>query len=144
MLRDLTINKERAFQAMFPFNMKVTYSRTWVDTSLPLDRQQEVTERFVLGEVPCSVQSAVAANEGVLDNEYVILSPCLDMTPLTSVTLPEDATESYNLEVQMNGKTNHARGEEILSIDSHEIFRLHDLPIGCKIKVRITGRNWTW
>lgn len=129
---------------MFPYQMKVYYVRTWVDTSKPLDQWEEVTEEFLLGDVPCSVQSATSSNGAVLENEYIILSPCLDMSPKLDFTLPEDGTDLYKLEINMNGQTNTARGTEILSIDNIEVYKLYNMPIGCKIRVKKTGENWSW
>ena len=129
---------------MFPYQMKVYYERTWIDTSKPLDEQIEQTESFLLGDIPCSVQSAAATNGGIIENEYIILSPCLDMSPKLDFTLPEDGMELYRLEIEMNGRTNTAKGTEILSIDNLEVYKLCDMPIGCKIRVKKTGQNWTW
>lgn len=129
---------------MFPYQMKVYYTRVWVDESKPLEEQEEVTESFLLGDVPCSVQTASSVSGAVLENEYVILSPCLDLTPITSVELPEYATQFYELEVYMNGRTNKASNTEILSIDNSEVYKIGDYSIGCKIRVHITSDSWAW
>lgn len=130
---------------MFPYQMKVYYVRTWIDTSLPPSQQKEETEEFLLGDVPCSVQSASSSLGAVLENEYIILSPCLDLTPITEgVELPEDATTFYKLEVSMNGRVNKAENLEILSIDNLEVYKMGDYSIGCKIRVHINSGTWAW
>lgn len=130
---------------MFPYQMKVYYVRTWVDTSKPPTEWEEITEEFLLGDVPCSVQSATSSNGAVLENEYIILSPCLDLTPITEgVELPEDATTFYRLEVSMNGRTNTAKQTEILSIDNLEVYKIGTYSIGCKIRVKKTASTWAW
>lgn len=130
---------------MFPYQMKAYYVRTWIDKSLPPSQQKVEKEEFLIGDVPCSVQSASSDRGEVLQNEYIILSPCLDLTPITDGTeLPEDATQSYRLEISMNGRTNEAEKTEILSIDNLEVYKIGTYSIGCKIRVKKTASTWAW
>lgn len=129
---------------MFPYQMKVWYEKTWIDESLPPSQQVEQTETFLIGDVPCSVQSATSSVGEVIENEYIILSPCLDFSNiLNSEGIPNDS-QKYKLEIAMNGRTNKAAGIDILSIDNTQVYRIGNLPIGCKIKVHKTGENWSW
>lgn len=130
---------------MFPYQMKAYYILSWIDTSLPPSERVEEKEEFLIGDLPCSVQSASSERGEVLENEYIILSPCLDLTPITgSADVPEDAKQKYRIEISMNERINKAEGTEILSIDNLEVYKIGNLSIGCKIRVQKTMGTWAW
>lgn len=139
-----TQTRGNVVKKMFPYQMKVYYTRTWIDESKPLDEQVEQTESFLLGDVPCSVQSASSSLGAVLENEYIILSPCLDMSPKEDFNLPEGGTEYYRLEITMNGRICKAENSDVLSIDNLEVYKIGNFSIGCKIRVHITSDTWAW
>lgn len=128
---------------MFPYKLKINYQASYIDWDAPLDQRYEQTYNYLLGDVPCSVQTAVANNGQLIENEYIILCPCIDMSKKEQV--PKDATLiGYNIEVQMNGKTNKAKGTEILSVDNIPVYEVGGYTVGCKIRVKVSGNNWTW
>lgn len=128
---------------MFPYSVKINYQAKFIDWDAPLDERYEKTYNYLLGEVPCSVQTAVANNGQLIENEYIILCPVIDMSKKDQV--PKDATNTgYSLEVSMNGRINKASGTEILSVDNFPVYDVGGYTVGCKIRVKKSGNNWTW
>lgn len=126
---------------MFPYSMKFYYVATYIDDDTWGAEEQK--EETLLGEYPCSVQTATSSNGGILENEYIILSPCLDLKPKES-SLPSVTYSYYRIEVSMNEKTNTAENTDILSIDNLEVYKIGDYSIGCKIRVHINSGTWAW
>lgn len=144
MLRDVIIDRDKVLQTMFPYKMKVSYTRAFIDKSLPLYEQAVEEKTYLLGEVPCSVQVDRTQTTPGNVYTYTILSPCIDMTPKTSISSDEECEdEYYDLEIEMNGKINTASADDILCIDNMEVFQLKGYAIGCKIIVQ-KGAKWTW
>lgn len=129
------INREDFINKMFPYRMDFSFVTYWIDESLPLDQQVEQKIEVKMAEnLPCSVQTASTATN---EKEYIVLSPCLNLTP--GEAIPSGA----QIKVYMNGKTNTAKMTEILSIDNLEVYETCGYKIGCKIRVG-TGAKWTW
>lgn len=133
--------KTELINKMFPYSMKFYYIATYTDESSWGGDEQK--EEILLGEYPCSVQTATTTNGATLENEYVILSPCLDLKPKES-TLPSITRSYYKVEVTMNERVNSAEDLELLSIDNLEIYKIGDYSIGCKIKIHVNGETWAW
>lgn len=129
------VKREGFIKKMFPYTMDFSFVTYWIDESLPLDQQvEQKIEKKMAENLPCSVQCVSTATN---EKEYVILSPCLELTP--GEAIPSGA----QIKVYMNGKTNTATMREILSIDNLEVYETCGYKIGCKIRVG-TGAKWTW
>lgn len=129
------VKREDFINKMFPYKMDFSFVTYWIDESLPLDQQvEQKIEKKMAENLPCSVQ-AVSISD--YEREYVVLSPCLNLTP--GEAIPSGA----QIKVYMNGKTNTATMREILSIDNLEVYETCGYKIGCKIRVG-TGAKWTW
>lgn len=133
--------KGDVIKKMFPYSMKFYYVATYIDDSTW--GGDEVKEEILLNEVPCSVQAATTLDGAILENEYIILSPCLDLKPKDS-TLPTVTNVYYRLEITMNERVNKAENLEIFSIDNLEVYKIGDYSIGCKIRVHVNGTTWAW
>ena len=132
---------------MFPYRLNLNYTATFTDWDAPLDQRYPQEYKFPLAvDLPCSVQRAVATNGQIIENEYIILCPCIDMSAKDQ--LPDDVefdeTPYYSLEVMMNGNKNKASYTDILSVDNLPVYNVGDYAVGCKIRVKLKGRNWTW
>lgn len=145
------IRRGDVISRMFPHRLNLRYSATFMDYDLPLDEREPQEVNCILAEeLPCSVQSAVAVNGQIIENEYIILSPCVDMSgkqnlpDLSSESIDLISPPSYTLDVTMNGKTNKAKDTEILSVDNMEVYNIGEYAVGCKIRVKVKGQNWTW
>ena len=104
------VKREDFINKMFPYKMDFSFVTYWIDESLPLDQQvEQKIEKKMAENLPCSVQ-AVSISD--YEREYVVLSPCLNLTP--GEAIPSGA----QIKVYMNGKTNTATMREILSIDN--------------------------
>ena len=129
------VKREDFINKMFPYKMDFSFVTYWIDESLPLDQQvEQKIEKKMAENLPCSVQ-AVSISD--YEREYVVLSPCLNLTP--GEAIPSGA----QIKAYMNGKTNTATMREILSIDNLEVYETCGYKIGCKIRVG-TGAKWTW
>lgn len=137
-----TMNKGDIIKRMFPYHVRITYKASFTDYDAPLDEREPQIVEHELGDLPCSVQTAVANNGQVIENEYIILCPCIDMTPKNQV--PDDADYAYfSLVVTMNGKVNKASNTEILSVDNLPVYEVGGYAVGCKIRVKVKN-HWTW
>lgn len=134
------IKNIQTIKRMFPYQMKVYWVSTFIDTSLPPSQQVPVKTEKLLGEIPCSIQNTVSSNGDVLQGDYLVLSPCIDMSLIDEWT--DDSM--YKLEITANGKVLQAEGTEILSIDNTEVFKVDNYKIGCKIKVHKVSLDWAW
>lgn len=129
------INREDFINKMFPYRMDFSFVTYWVDESLPpIEQEEQMIEVKLAENFPCSVQCVSTAD---YEKEYIVLSPCLELTP--GETIPSGA----EIKVYMNGKTNTATMADILSIDNLEVYETCGYKIGCKIRVG-TGVRWTW
>ena len=129
------VKREDFIKKMFPYTMDFSFVTYWVDEDLPLLEQVEQKIEVKIAEnLPCSVQCVSTAD---YEKEYIVLSPCLNLTP--GEAIPSGA----EIKVYMNGKTNTATMSEILSIDNLEVYETFGYKIGCKIRVG-TGAKWTW
>lgn len=132
---------------MFPYSLNLYYTATYTDWDAPLDERYPQEYKFPLAEnLPCSVQSAVAVNGQIIENEYIVLCPCVDMSAKNQIPqdVEFDETPYYSLEVMMNGATNTASGTEVLSVDNLPVYDIDEYSMGCKIRVKVKGENWTW
>ena len=120
---------------LFPYTMDFSFVTYWIDESLPLDQQvEQKIEKKMAENLPCSVQ-AVSISD--YEREYIVLSPCLNLTP--GEAIPSGA----QIKVYMNGKTNTATMREILSIDNLDVYETFGYKVGCKIRVS-SACKWTW
>ena len=132
------VNKGDILDKMFPHSFRLYTEETKIkDPSKPPHLQEMVTVEIEIINSICSVQTSTVSHGDVVDSKYIILCPYFDY-------VAKGDSSKLKLEVNLNGKTYSVIDDEILAIDSQNLYQVQGINIGTQITVVKTWGSWVW